>query len=102
MVPERAHPRLELPAAPPGSERVLVFGGRHPLFGIFTPANPALAGPGRPGIVLANAGCVSRVGPHRTYVKMARRWASLGFDVLRVDLSGIGDSPAAPGAPGRT
>jgi dienelactone hydrolase len=28
---------------------------------------------------------------------MARRWAELGFDVLRMDLSGIGDSPAAPG-----
>jgi pimeloyl-ACP methyl ester carboxylesterase len=28
---------------------------------------------------------------------MARRWAALGFDVLRVDLSGIGDSPASPG-----
>jgi len=29
---------------------------------------------------------------------MARRWAALGFDVLRVDLSGIGDSPVEPGA----
>ena len=29
---------------------------------------------------------------------MARKWAQLGFDVLRVDLSGIGDSPVAPGA----
>jgi pimeloyl-ACP methyl ester carboxylesterase len=28
---------------------------------------------------------------------MARRWAQLGFDVLRMDLSGIGDSPVAPG-----
>jgi pimeloyl-ACP methyl ester carboxylesterase len=31
------------------------------------------------------------------FVRMARRWAALGFDVLRVDLSGIGDSPVAPG-----
>jgi dienelactone hydrolase len=30
---------------------------------------------------------------------MARSWAQLGYDVLRVDLSGIGDSPVAPGAP---
>jgi dienelactone hydrolase len=46
---------------------------------------------------MTNAGCVNRVGPHRTYVKMARRWAQLGFEVLRLDLSGIGDSPVAPG-----
>jgi dienelactone hydrolase len=86
------------PLAPsPSGERVLVFGEKHPLFGILTPADPARAKPGRPAILLSNAGCVNRAGPHRTYVKMARRWAQLGFDVLRVDLSGIGDSPAAPG-----
>jgi pimeloyl-ACP methyl ester carboxylesterase len=37
------------------------------------------------------------VGPHRLYVSMARRWTSMGFHVLRLDLSGIGDSPAAEG-----
>jgi alpha-beta hydrolase superfamily lysophospholipase len=87
------------PAAPaPFGERPLVFGSRHPLFGILTPADPARARAGRPAVVLANAGCVNRVGPHRMYVRMARRWAQLGFDVLRVDISGVGDSPVAPGA----
>jgi alpha-beta hydrolase superfamily lysophospholipase len=84
-------------APSPHGERPLVFGQKHPLFGILTPAHPGRARPGRPRIVLSNAGCVNRAGPHRMYVKMARRWAELGFDVLRVDLSGIGDSPAAPG-----
>jgi pimeloyl-ACP methyl ester carboxylesterase len=28
---------------------------------------------------------------------MARRWAQLGFDVLRIDVPGIGDTPVAPG-----
>jgi pimeloyl-ACP methyl ester carboxylesterase len=32
------------------------------------------------------------------HVKLARRWARLGFDVFRVDLSGIGDSPVAANA----
>src|SRR6185437_16493126 len=32
---------------------------------------------------------------HRLYVALARRWAALGFHVLRLDLSGVGDSPAA-------
>jgi pimeloyl-ACP methyl ester carboxylesterase len=79
----------------PSGERLVVFGQKHPLFGVLTPADPAKARRGRPRILLSNAGCVNRCGPHRMYVKMARRWAQLGFDVLRVDLSGIGDSPAA-------
>ena len=81
----------------PSAERALLFGRDRPLFGILTPADTAKARPSRPIIVMTNAGCVNRAGPHRTYVKMARRWAQLGFDVLRVDLSGIGDTPVAPG-----
>jgi alpha-beta hydrolase superfamily lysophospholipase len=87
-------------AAGPAGERPLVVGSRHPLFGILTPADARdahAAREGRPAIVIANAGCVNRQGPHAMFVRMARRWASLGFDVLRVDLSGIGDSPVAPG-----
>jgi dienelactone hydrolase len=85
---------------PPANERPIVFGRSHPLFGILTPADPKRASAqraDRPRIVLSNAGCVHRCGPHRIYVKMARRWAQMGFDVLRVDLTGIGDSPAVTG-----
>ena len=99
--PLGAAPGRTAPSGPPpapSEERPLVFGARRSLFGILTPANPARARSDRPRIVLSNAGCVNRVGPHRTYVTMARRWAQLGFDVLRVDLSGIGDSPVLPGA----
>jgi alpha-beta hydrolase superfamily lysophospholipase len=91
--PDEARPFSEGPAG----ERPLIFGSRHPLFGILTPADPAAAGSDRPSIVIANAGCVNRQGPHAMFVRMARRWAALGFDVLRIDLSGIGDSPVAPG-----
>jgi len=55
--------------------------------------------PSAPAILIANAGCVNRSGPHRMATRWARRWAALGFDVLRVDLSGIGDSPVTPGEP---
>lgn len=89
-------PRPSVPA--PAHERPLRLGERHPLFGIFTPADPRRARPDRPGILILNAGSVNRAGPHRLNVKMARQWAQLGFDVLRLDLSGIGDSPVAPGA----
>ena len=82
----------------PAGERPLVFGTRHPLFGILTPGDAHARQSGHPSIVIANAGCVNRQGPHAMFVRMARRWASLGFDVLRIDLAGIGDSPVVPGA----
>jgi alpha-beta hydrolase superfamily lysophospholipase len=83
--------------APSGERPMVFFPKSGPLFGIFTPAEAARAKPGRPAVVVTNAGCVNRSGPHRVFTTMARRWAEAGFDVLRVDLSGIGDSPAAPG-----
>jgi len=88
---------LSTKEGPWGERAVVVRAQGRPLFGILTPAQPERARPDRPAIVLTNAGCVNRAGPHRLYVTMARRWAKLGFDVLRVDLSGIGDSPVAPG-----
>ncbi len=96
--PGAASPRLKPSGAAPCGERALRFGRGRPLFGILTPADPAHARPGRPPILILNAGCVNRSGLHRMSVRMARRWASLGHQVLRVDLSGIGDSPVAPGA----
>jgi pimeloyl-ACP methyl ester carboxylesterase len=50
------------------------------------------------GVILLNAGAVPRVGPNRLHVPLARRLAARGDLVLRLDLSGIGDSPARPGA----
>ncbi len=93
--PRRGHGPM-MPRSPGLPERALSFGD-NPLFGVLTPADPAKAAAAHPAIVLLNAGCINRQGPHRMYVKMARRWASLGFDVLRMDLSGIGDSPAEAG-----
>jgi alpha-beta hydrolase superfamily lysophospholipase len=99
---DRAHPEVgcaraqpSAPVAGPAGERALVFGSRHRLFGILTPAAGASRGDSRPAIVIANAGCVNRQGPHAMFVQAARQWASRGYDVLRLDLSGIGDSPAA-------
>jgi dienelactone hydrolase len=83
-------------AETPFAERAVRFGADGRIFGIVVPpAEPPP--PERPAIVLLNAGAVNRSGPHRLYVTMARRWAALGFTVLRVDLSGIGDTPAPEG-----
>ena len=78
-------------------ERPVFFGGARKLFGILTAPPPSSARPDLPPIILLNAGTVHRVGSHRLYVPMARKWAALGFHVLRVDLSGIGDSPVPEG-----
>ena len=78
-------------------ERAVTFGGPRQLFGILTSPPPAAARAGLPAIIMLNAGAIHRIGAHRLYVPMARRWAALGFQVLRVDLSGIGDSPVADG-----
>jgi pimeloyl-ACP methyl ester carboxylesterase len=100
LYPERSESVAPARAArmvPVPGEEPHVMVGRWPLFGILH--RPVVPRPGLPGIVLVNAGCVPRLGPHRQYVRLARRWAALGFAVLRLDLSGIGDSPPGPDAP---
>ncbi len=77
------------------SEEPLCFGASHQHFGILsTPETPV---PGRPVILLLNSGALPHVGPHRIYVNMARRWASLGFPVFRCDIGSIGDSASNRG-----
>jgi len=60
------------------------------LFGLLhTPAvnlAPGIA------VVLLSPGIKSRVGPHRLYVKLARRLCDAGFVVLRFDFYGLGDA----------
>ena len=85
------------PAGAPYGEQPITFGSTHPLFGILAEPPENLRQATRPVIIMTNAGCVHRIGAHRFYVTLARRWAALGFYVLRVDLSGIGDSPAPAG-----
>jgi len=68
------------------------------LFGVLTaPADAGMRGPG-PAVLMLNSGSVHHIGPNRLWVRLARRWAARGITVLRIDLSGIGDSPARPGA----
>lgn len=48
----------------------------------------------RRALILLNSGAIHHIGPNRLYVTLARRLAAKGTLVLRLDLSGIGDSPA--------
>ncbi|MEY2422434.1 MAG: hypothetical protein QOI95_2501 [Acidimicrobiaceae bacterium] len=71
--------------------------GPYGLFGILTELdNDDRRGP---TIVCLNYGTAHHIGPSRLWVELARAWAARGLRVLRLDLSGIGDSPARPGQP---
>lgn len=43
-------------------------------------------------VLLLSPGIKGRVGPHRLYLKIADRFVSMGFHVLRFDYHGLGDS----------
>jgi pimeloyl-ACP methyl ester carboxylesterase len=82
-------------------ETATYLDGERSLFGILTvPENKeAVVGPQSKRILLLNAGSIHHVGPNRLYVSFARRWAAMGHVVLRLDVSGIGDSAPRPGEP---
>lgn len=73
--------------------------GGSTMFGVQSRRIDAPREPGakRRGVVLLNSGAVYHIGPNRLWVTLARRWAARGIAVLRVDLSGIGESPARLG-----
>jgi dienelactone hydrolase len=77
------------------NENILTFGTGSKLTATLTrPDGPAKA----TAFLLLNAGVIHRMGPHRVNVKLARALAEQGHAVLRLDLSGQGDSDAAVAA----
>jgi alpha-beta hydrolase superfamily lysophospholipase len=50
-----------------------------------------------PWVVLVNVAAEHHIGPGRRWVEWARRWAAAGYRVVRIDQSGVGDSPTPPG-----
>jgi pimeloyl-ACP methyl ester carboxylesterase len=72
-------------------DQAVMIGARKTLVGIMT--QPTEHPPeDRPVFVILNSGIIHRVGHHRMYVTLARELAGAGYQVLRFDLSGIGDS----------
>jgi alpha-beta hydrolase superfamily lysophospholipase len=78
-------------------ERPVFFGSEASLFGILT--EPGQGEIRRRAVILLNAGADHHVGPSRIYVTIARRWARNGYFVLRMDLSGLGDSATRAASP---
>jgi len=71
------------------TEKILTFWSDNRLSGILRCGG----GAAETGFLLFNAGVIHRVGPHRLNVNLAR---GLGAPSLRFDLSGQGESAAAP------
>ncbi len=67
---------------PAEGELPLAFGPSERLFGVLHRPLSGVSRAELPAIIMLNAGCVHRTGAHRLYVRLARRWAALGFDVL--------------------
>jgi len=80
-------------AGPSGRSSVVetpVWVGDTGLFGILTEPPVRSDGPTAIFLSVANG---HRVGPGRTWVDLARAWAETGLRSIRIDLSGLGDSP---------
>ncbi len=71
------------------------------LFGVLTYDPDLPVSPDKPTAVFLNVANQHHVGPNRLWVELARQWAGAGVRSLRLDLSGLGDSPGRHGAGGR-
>lgn len=74
------------------TETPLLFGPDASLLGMLT--RPADVKSSDLALLLFNSGVLSRVGPHRFNVKLARAACERNVTSLRFDLSGHGDSPS--------
>jgi pimeloyl-ACP methyl ester carboxylesterase len=80
----------------PVTEKILQFGENRRLLGILS--LPTQLDRSRPAVLIPNTGLDHRCGPNRLHVLLARDLARQGYACLRLDLGGLGDSDAAPGA----
>lgn len=78
-------------------EKVVTFGNESRMIGVITEPDASPMNEQGSAVLLWNAGLLHRVGPYRLFVDLARKIASMGFHVLRFDLSGKGDSETSRG-----
>ena len=76
-------------------ERPLQLGPAH-LFGMCSEPEGGVRA-GTATAVLLNVGRMGHAGPARFWVELARSLAAAGVRCVRVDLSGLGESPTRPG-----
>lgn len=73
------------------------FGANANLFGILSAPVEPQGQRGRTALVFVSTGSNHHIGPNRMYVTQARALASMGFPALRMDIGGVGESPASAG-----
>lgn len=78
------------------TEHTVLFGRSMSLVGILTRPSRGIRVQKR-AVVILNTGIVHRVGHHRMYVTMARKFAASGHISFRFDFSGVGDSASRGG-----
>jgi pimeloyl-ACP methyl ester carboxylesterase len=79
-------------------ESAVSFGPECSLHGVLCqPAQRKLTAGAPPAVLLLNTGANRRIGNGRMVVRLARRLATRGITSLRIDASGIGDSPCSAG-----
>ncbi|MGD1012653.1 MAG: alpha/beta fold hydrolase [Acidimicrobiales bacterium] len=71
------------------------------LFGILTYGENVPSASDTPTAIFLNVANQHHVGPSRLWVELAREWAMAGIRSLRLDMSGLGDSPSRQGEHGR-
>jgi pimeloyl-ACP methyl ester carboxylesterase len=79
------------------TERPVFLGSDGLVFAIVT--EPRKGEMRRRAVILVNAGGTYHIGPNRMHVRFARLWAQCGYVVVRMDLSGLGDSETRLGRP---
>lgn len=103
-LPAPADVRAEAPESPLRTSARLNVGDKEieetvvsPGAGMFGILSEPVGGKTERGLIVLNAGAIRHVGANRFDVTFARQLAAEGMSVLRVDLSGLGDSPARAG-----
>jgi len=81
----------------PGSSPVLERSTRFGPLGVCGVVDEPFTSTRGPWVVLVNVAAEHHIGPGRRWVEWARSWAGDGYRVVRIDQSGIGDSPCHPG-----
>ena len=76
-------------------ESAIFIAADRTVFGILT--ERADAAESANGVIMLNGGATHHIGPNRMYVELSRRWAAMGYAVMRLDLAGLGDSDPHPG-----